>query len=156
MDTYPKSVSDNYRPMFDDIDPALALEHAEKTRGTEPLMLGFSHRDAFIVNFGWMPVGQINWRMLQDKSAFSDDDATADAAWGDHNGYYLEIDTLAVDEAFRGRGVATLLMERFVRLAEAVHGERGWKPGAFTADGAAFWKATHGEIVPVTQRISFY
>lgn len=101
---------------------------------------------------GTEPMGQITWTLEQDERAFDDD--LWEQAIGDHNGYYLKVDALVVSPQFRRQGVGTALLEEFVKMAERHYGPKGWDPGEFTADGAAFWKAVRHETVPVTRRIT--
>lgn len=147
--------------LFDGYTATDLAEHAAKhpTGSVEPLLLDFSYQNAFIVNVAGMPVGQIEWTMVQDESAFSEDDDIAAKAKGDYNGYHLVVTSLVVAEAFRNRGLGRLLFERFAAFADHHHGflngpGSGWDPGTFTADGAAFYKAVTGQDVKVTSRIS--
>lgn len=97
--------------------------------------------------------GQVTWTLEQDQRAFADD-GWEDAA-GDHNGYHLVVGALVVYPEYRHQGHGRALMDRFVAHAEQRFGPKGWLPGAFTADGAAFWAAYRGEVVPVTERIVY-
>lgn len=99
-------------------------------------------------------VGQITWEEKQDRRVYSDDDAEAEAALGNHNGYYLEVESLVVHPDYRRKGIASMMMDRFIQMAEKQYGPKGWDPGSFTSDGAKFWKQYRGEDRRVTQTIS--
>lgn len=146
---------DTARALFDDFTAGDMRAHAAKHPDAKPMILNYAYRETYVVNIAGMPVGQIQWTFEQDESCFSDEDEIAAQAWGDHNGYYLKVSSLAVDPAFQRRGLGRLLLEHFLAYAELHHGERGWHPGRFTVDGAAFWKAVRDEDVPVTGRITF-
>lgn len=139
------------------------MAHLVEERGDQPLhIMHRSYDDAFLALKGGVPCGQITYEIKQDENAYSDDDDVAMAAWGDHNGYYAEIDALVVDKHWRRRGIGTALLKAFIEWADQTYGYRddpkerlGWKPGSFTKDGAALWKAVMHEDVPATQRMHY-
>lgn len=133
-----------------------AAAHPSGSPTAAPQVLDLAGAGAFIVVIHGMPVGQIQWQVEQDANVFSDDDAVALAAVGDDYGYYAEVSSLVVDPAFQRRGIGTLLLDRFIEFATAQFGEKGWAPGKFTAEGAAFFKAVRGHEVVATRRIAYF
>lgn len=147
--------------MFDYSDEDMA-ELAEKHKGEPVHVMHRNYDDAFLAMVNGVPVGQLTYERKQDTTVYSEDDAVAEKAKGDYNGYYVQIDALAVDKHWRRQGVGTELLKAFTEWADSTfgflgkpHERRGWDPGSFSADGAAFWRNQTGETVPVTQRVTY-